>query len=568
MLSFAFGKSRLYRNIALAVFIILFLIQNLVLLPHELHIVTLFKTIGLSAAIATLTTILVMWILKHTVFKLLTTFKKNLLLATTDIAHPEKYMTPCTRKDELGVIINATNNLLQRIHNNIKSLKAHEAIFRLRLDEHAQELSQLENYDSSTGLPNLNLFSKKTNELIKELAEEENQTGIFIIEINNYQEICNNLQYQNKNIFLNMIAKTLENSIPPLSILARIGSNQFAVARQISNSTQFEELTTWILYRLTNPFMLNKHSILLSVNGGVATTPTDGTTAEILIRNAHYALNVAKLTMRNTLQIYKTGMNEKAEYQKSLLADLHHALKNNELIVYYQPKVNLTTNKITGMEALVRWKHPTKGLVSPIDYIPMAEESGLIIPIGEWILKTACEQTYQWNKNGLNLIVAVNLSTVQFNQKSLIETVNRILMETGLPPESLELEITESGIMSNLQESIGIMKALRGLGLSLSIDDFGTGNSSLSYLKRFPVQKLKIDQSFVKELETNQDDRDIAEVIITLGHTLKLKIIAEGIETANHLAFLKSKGCDYGQGYYWSQPVDAETFLKMVNEQV
>ncbi len=571
MFNFSCLKMRLYWHLAFTFFavllVFLLIMESLFFLPDTWAAQHSLKTFLLSASLAIPLTFVLMGILNYSLLQQLYTLKKNLLLIATDPTHPEKYILDCDRKDELGIIVHNINKLLKRISDNTKNIKAHESVFKLRLEEHAEELSKLENYDSITGLPNQSLFIKKTNELIMQLSKEQNQMGVLLIEINNYQEIFDNLESQNKNIFLTMITKTIENSLPPLSIFARTAPHQFSVSRQISNSAQYGELCTWILYRLTNPFMLENQSVVLSVNGGVACAPSDGDTAEILILNAHYALNYAKTNMRNTLQIYKTGMNEVAESQKNLLSDLHRAIKNNELLVYYQPKVNLSTNKITGMEALVRWQHPTKGIVSPIDYIPMAEETGLIIPIGEWILKTACQQTRAWNQAGLNLIVAVNLSTVQFNQKNLIGIVNKILLETQLPPESLELEITESGIMNNIQESIGTMKALRGLGLSLSIDDFGTGNSSLSYLKRFPVQKLKIDQSFVRDLETNQEDKDIVELIITLGHTLNLKIITEGVETENHLAFLKSKGCDYGQGYYWSKPVDAETFCNMVKAQ-
>jgi EAL domain-containing protein (putative c-di-GMP-specific phosphodiesterase class I) len=288
-------------------------------------------------------------------------------------------------------------------------------------------------------------------------------------------------------------------------------------------------------------------------------------TQEHLLQNASAALRRARQQGGNSYQFYTTDMNATARKLLALENDLRRSIEREELVLFYQPQVNSETHRIIGMEALVRWRHPERGMISPAEFIPLAEDTGLIVPIGEWVLRTACSQNKTWQNVGFKTLrMGVNLSARQFEQPDLAETVARILRETGLEPRYLELELIESTLMKSAEASIRILHELKRMGVHIAIDDFGTGYSSLSYLRRFPVSKLKIDQSFVREMLTNESDAEIVRAVIALGHSLKLKVVIEGVETEDQLAFLRFFGCDEMQGYLFGKPLPAEAFQELL----
>lgn len=509
-------------------------------------------------------------------FFLLKPFLQIINLLNSDVDNPKilkKYLkdNPKKKKDDVVRLKFQVYELLKQLKSQIKTIKAHEAILALSVEERTKVLEQINNYNTVTGLPNRNLLIAQFSQEMAEAQYNNKEAVLFTLEIRDFHEITNTFGQDIGILFLKEITKILMSHTPKNTVIAHLTTTRFAIARNsFTSSTQILNFAQWILDLFNKPFIINAQRILTAVNVGIAIFPSDGLTAESLLVNANLALSRAKADSPNSYQFYEAGMNQVIEERRNLLIDLHTALEDNQFLVYYQPQVNLNNNTLFGFEALIRWQHPTKGLISPAQFIPLAEESGLITQIGEHILRSACKQMKNWHNEGYSKLgLAVNLSTVQFKQKNIVEIVNRVLMETALEPQYLELEITESGIMSNLEEAIITMKAFHNLGVRLSIDDFGTGHSSLSYLKQFPIQKLKIDQSFVRDLglpdpedfhlnHSNTLKKPLADIIITLGHSLNLQVIAEGIETAAQCNYLKEKGCDEGQGYYFGLPTPLE----------
>ena len=308
--------------------------------------------------------------------------------------------------------------------------------------------------------------------------------------------------------------------------------------------------------------IIDGHEVFTATSIGITVYPTDDTNPDQLLKNADLALYQAKAEGRNTFQFYDSRMNQRAQARKNMERDLRQALERDELQLYYQPRVNIKTGEMVGAEALLRWQHPEKGMVPPNEFIPIAESTGLIMEIGAWVLNTACAQHVAWRDAGLSAIsVAVNLSAVQFRSASLIETVSQAIKDTGIEPSYLELEITESMIMDRIESVLQILQWFRNLGIQMSIDDFGTGYCSLGYLKRFPVNNLKIDRSFVRGVIEEEDDAAIVKTIITLSRNLGLKVVAEGVETNAQLEFLRQQGCEEAQGYYFSRPVPADQLI-------
>jgi len=342
--------------------------------------------------------------------------------------------------------------------------------------------------------------------------------------------------------------------------VGRLGGDEFAIMLSNLTSAQDASLVAQkIMASFNEPFKLEGADFYVTASIGVTLYPDDSVEQEVLIKNADAAMYRAKELGRNTYQFYKAEMNARALEVLSLESSLRRALDRDEFVLYFQPKAGIAEGSIVGVEALLRWSHPERGLIAPADFMPVLEETGLIVPVGDWVLKAVCQQIKAWQRAGIRVVpVAVNLSPREFAAKDLEKSVMRVLGEHGVDPALIELEITEGSLMVNTEEVVGTLESLARLGIGISIDDFGTGYSSLSYLKRFPLDALKIDRSFVKDITTDADDATITRAVISMAHSLGLKVIAEGVETESQLAFLAGHACDEVQGYYLAKPLPAE----------
>ncbi|MHB9117424.1 MAG: EAL domain-containing protein [Burkholderiales bacterium] len=431
--------------------------------------------------------------------------------------------------------------------------------------------SQLEyqaNYDTLTQLPNRNLFQDRLNQALAYAHRHGGGLAVLFIDLDNFKNINDSLGHDVGDTLLQRVAARIADCVRGEDTVSRLGGDEFvAILADITAENDIAPVSRKILGAVAEPIIIDGHELFTTCSIGIALYPKDGKDTQALLKSADSALYRAKEQGRNNAQFYTTEMNIKAMERLQLEKNLRHALERNEFLLHYQPRVDLRSGEITGMEALVRWQHPELGLVPPANFIPLAEESGLIVPLGEWVLRTACAQNKTWQIAGLAPVcVAVNLSARQFRQQNLLTLVEQVLQQTGLDPSYLELEMTESLIMQNIEATIAILTQLKATGVKFSIDDFGTGYSSLAYLKRFPIDMLKIDQSFVRDITTDPDDAAIATTIISMAHDMGLKVIAEGVETNAQKSFLRLRHCDEMQGYFFSKPVPTDEFEILLRE--
>ncbi|QKQ77569.1 bifunctional diguanylate cyclase/phosphodiesterase [Nostoc sp. TCL240-02] len=430
-------------------------------------------------------------------------------------------------------------------------------------------IHQITNYDDLTGLPNRDLFRDRLHQILSQPENNQRLVAVFVLSIDDFTGMSHGLDHQTTNLLLRAVAKRLLTSTPQTDTLAYLKGDEFALARMDIHSLESViKLSQMLLSTLSKPFSVERNLIHITVSIGITLNNlTDHNSVDQLLQQAHIALYQAKQQGRSQYQFYSPEMNVQLQERLTLEKELHGALERGEMLVYYQPLIDLHSGQVIAMEALLRWQHPTLGLVSPVKFIPIAEANGAIVPIGEWVLHTACAQTRAWQLAGFAPIrISVNLSARQFEQPYLVEIVNQILEETGLQASSLELEVTESFLMADIDRSVKTLKQLRELGICLALDDFGTGYSSLNYLKRFPVNMLKIDKSFVQDVMSNPDSAAVTNAIIALAKSLRLKITAEGVETQEQLEYLKMRGCDEGQGFYFSRPVPADIIAPMLEK--
>ena len=443
--------------------------------------------------------------------------------------------------------------------------------YSIERKRYQEELEHHANYDSLTGLPNRNLLHDRLSQAV--FAQRDvHPIAVVFLDLDHFKFINDSLGHTQGDKLLATVAERLHSTVREGDTVARIGGDEFVL---ILNDQTKEDVIFRAMQRILNkvsePMAIGGRELCITCSAGVSLYPQDGPDVETLLKNADVAMYRAKERGRNNFQFYTAEMNALVNERVALEHNLRRALERNELLLYYQPKVELATGAIVGAEALLRWQHPEWGLVLPRRFITIAEETGLIVPIGEWVLRTACLQNKKWQDAGLRAItVSVNLSARQFRQESFVKTVGDILSQTCLKPEHLEIELTESMVMHNADAAIAILRGLKSLGVRLSVDDFGTGHSSLSYLKRLPIDTLKIDQSFVTHIgdQDEQDDGILAQAIISLGHTLRLKVIAEGVETEAQLKFLRMHRCDEVQGYYFGKPMPADDCARMLATQV
>lgn len=427
------------------------------------------------------------------------------------------------------------------------------------------KLAYQASHDALTGLPNRMLLLDRLNQSLVQAARHGGRIALMFVDVDRFKQINDTLGRGIGDRLLQEIGLRLQGCVRRTDTVSRQGGDEFILLLSEAGSpAELSDIAEKIVTGLAEPYELDGHELYLSVSVGISVWPDDGTDAETLIKHADIAMYHAKQNGRNTFQFYIDDMNRKAAERLYLEHSLRRALDRGELVLRYQPQVNLHTGRVVGAEALLRWRHPKRGLVPPEQFIPIAEETGVILAIGRWVLEEACRQAAAWRQQGLtSLRMAVNLSLVESRQNDLVKNVEQALARSGLPPEWLELEITESVVMSDVPSATQRLRELKELGLRMSIDDFGTGYSSLSYLKQLPVDSLKIDRIFVRDLSTSTGDAAIADAIIRMGHSLKLTTIAEGVENRMALNFLRDRRCDDVQGYLFSRPIDPDRFAEL-----
>lgn len=510
---------------------------------------------------AFVTTVLMMalgyWLLEPILF-----LRSNLMRASENPENPRVERSPFNPSDEIGSAIDIALVLIKQNADNIKRIKSAAQ----------DQIHKLAYFDTLTSLPNRTLFLQKLNEMARaQGSENPGRYAVIALDLDHFKDINDSMGHNVGDAILRGVAKRLRASLPEQAIVARSGEDEFAITMPLTGKsiTSRDVADRVIGVIRAEPFKVFNENFQIRSSIGVATFPDDGIDPDQVLKHADIALNRAKEDGRDTIKEYSEDYDRAVQMRFQMLRDLRDALEKNQLLLNYQPQLDLSSGKVIGAEALIRWWKPDNSkegghFISPAEFIPIAEQSGLIVPIGEWVMKTAVESAMDWKRKGHEVRIAVNVSGAQFYQSDIVAYTSKILRETGLPPHQLELEVTESVFMEDIQHTIAILQNLHALGVELAIDDFGTGYSSLSYLRQFPIDRLKIDQSFIRNALQNPDDAAIARTIVALGHSLNLKVIAEGVETKEHEAFLIAQKCDEVQGFRYSRPVPKEKFEEFI----
>lgn len=527
------------------------------------------QSLMIMALMSALVTIVIMVALGHWLLEPLLFLNANLKAAAAAPENPPIPRSPYREKDDMGAVIVMAQRLIKQNAKNIREIKSRAQ----------DQIHKLAYYDTLTGLPNRTNFIEKltafTGRSDNSPFAQNTRCAVVALDLDHFKDINDSMGHNVGDAILQAVGQRLVSSLPETAIIARSGEDEFAIAMplvgNIKTARQVAERIQSVVR--SAPFTVFNENFQVRCSIGAATFPDDGTDPDQVLKNADIALNRAKEDGRDVLREYLEDFDRLVQARFQLLRDLRDALEHKQLLVYYQPQLDLKSGKIIGAEALMRWWKPDDSkeggrFISPAEFIPVAEQSGLIVPIGEWVLKEACRTAKEWHKQGLNIRIAVNVSGAQFHQGDLVAVTRSVLEETAIEPHLLELEVTESIFMDDVTHAISVLQDLHALGIELAIDDFGTGYSSLSYLRQFPIDRLKIDQSFIRNALNDTNDASIASTIITLGHALNLKVIAEGVETSDHEKFLKKEGCDEVQGYRYCKPVtayDLEQFAKKYN---
>jgi diguanylate cyclase (GGDEF)-like protein/PAS domain S-box-containing protein len=427
----------------------------------------------------------------------------------------------------------------------------------------ALQLSHSAQHDYLTGLPNRMLLDDRFGQAIAFAMRHGQRVGVLFLDLDGFKHINDSLGHAMGDKLLQSIAANLVDCVRSSDTVSRQGGDEFVILiSEVNELTDVAFAARRLLRAVAKPHSIDLRELHVTASIGVSFYPDDGGDAETLIKNADTAMYQAKENGRQSYRFFKPSMNVRAVERQFIEESLRRALEREEFVLHYQPKVNLRTGQISGAEALIRWTHPVRGPIAPAEFIPVAETSGLIVPIGNWVLRQACQQARAWQDGAMTLAtMAVNISAMEFRNEHFLEGVLLILQETGLDPRSLELELTESVLMKHAGSTETILKALKSVGVQLAIDDFGTGYSSLSYLRKFPIDTLKIDQSFIRQITTVPDETTIVTAVISMGRSLNLRVVAEGLETREELAFLRAQQCDEAQGYYFSRPILPEQFV-------
>jgi diguanylate cyclase (GGDEF)-like protein/PAS domain S-box-containing protein len=428
------------------------------------------------------------------------------------------------------------------------------------------EMSHLAQHDVLTDLPNRLLLNDRLTQAISLARRNHSQLAVLFLDLDGFKHINDSLGHSVGDKLLQSVANRLSACVRKSDTVSRQGGDEFVILlSEITRAADAAILAAKIIAQLKKRHGIGKHRLRISASVGLSTYPNDGEDAETLIKNADAAMYDAKQSGRDKYRFFKSQMSLRAVERQSLEEQLRHALEREELLVHYQPKVSLKTGAITGVEALLRWQHPERGLLLPWQFLTIAEDNSMILAIGQWVLRQACRQMREWLDAGLLAVpVAVNISALEFRSRQFVQEVQEALKNARLDPKYLELELTETGLMRHAEPTAHTLGQLKAIGLRLAIDDFGTGYSSLSYLTRFPIDTLKLDQSFLNDIIVDSDRAIIVDAVVSLGRSLKKKVIAEGVETPEQLRFIQDLGCDEGQGYYFSPPVIAQQFAKLI----
>lgn len=466
--------------------------------------------------------------------------------------------TQTASEDYLALLQQANANLV------IATIESHKMAEQVQQTK--EYLAHMAYHDVLTNLPNRVLLLDRLRSAIELAARQGWQLGLIFMDLDRFKHINDSLGHGVGDQLLESVAQRLLSCARHSDTISRQGGDEFLMLLPLIEHPADAALCAQkIIAALDLPHQIGSHVLHISVSIGISIYPDDGRDADTLIKNADTAMYCAKDTGRNKYKFFEPKMNVRAVQRHSIEICLRQALERQEFILYYQPKINLNSGKIAGVEALIRWQHPEQGLLLPDQFVSIAEDCGLILPIGLWVMREACRQMRVWIRGGLPFItVAVNTSAIEFHDENFLENIRLILKETAMEPHYLELELTESVLMQDVEFIEAVLDTLSGLGIKLAIDDFGTGYSSLSYLRQFPIDTLKIDQSFVSKMIDSPDDASIVSAIISLGKSLKLHVVAEGVETAEQLAFLKAQQCDEVQGYYLGQPMPPDALASLL----
>ncbi len=477
--------------------------------------------------------------------------------------------------------------LQARVKNHITLKNALEATrkqaddLRILVDEKTQELSKkvtenqeaveklryLANYDPLTRLPNRVLFKEQLTKLCKQALQNNLLVAVLMIDLDRFKQVNDSMGHHMGDELLQMVALRIQNCLRKVDILARLGGDEFTVAlSDLRHQDNAASVAQKIVSTLNKPFDLEGRNVHISASIGITIFPNDNDDLNSVLQNADMAMYQAKNKGKDTFEFFTSGLTALAQKHIELNDELRSALAKDQFQLYFQPIIDLSTDRIVGAEALLRWNHPTRGVIKPLEFLSIAEETGLICKISEWVFKSACEQAQQWRSKNLDdFYITVNASPREFGIKTdFVSKIMKILEASKLPPERLKVEITESLMMENLIDTIDKLKKIKQLGVGISVDDFGTGYSSLSYIRQFPVDTLKIDHSFVSEVTTNADDAKLIQAIIAMAEALKLLVIAEGVESIEQLQFLKAQGCQFAQGYFISPPLPLQQFEEFI----
>ncbi|HEX4781418.1 MAG TPA: EAL domain-containing protein [Usitatibacter sp.] len=435
-------------------------------------------------------------------------------------------------------------------------------------DELAEALGTIQKmatHDTLTALPNRALFNETLLHSIARAARQDGTLALFFLDLDRFKYVNDTLGHAVGDRVLQEAARRLAAAVRSSDLVARLGGDEFVLlVEDYRQGSDLSELAAKVLAAFSSSMLVDGQELGVSASVGICTYPADGTDAQTLLANADIAMYRAKDQGRNRFCFYSADLNNLSQERLALEAGLRHALERGELDVFYQPKIDFVSGRVTGVEALIRWRHPTLGLLLPDKFIPLAEEIGVIVPIGYWTLRRVCERARRWQELGMSMPVAVNLAASQFHEPELVREMAAVLKATGVAPHFLEIEITESMVMRDPERATRVMEELHNMGVRIAIDDFGTGHSSLGYLKRFPIDRLKVDRSFVRDLPHNGDDVAITRAVIAMAHSLKMSVVAEGVEHQDQFDLLRDEGCDEFQGYLCARPLEEDDLMRFL----